>query len=291
MKLIISTLIIYISNVLIVSCLAKDVVSYPWVGDDKYLYEDYYFSLLKLALDKSSDKFGQYELNRYENPMNQGRAVGLVKNKRYINIMWTMTSSQREEQLEAIRIPLLKGLGGCRVFIIRKGDQGKFDKISSKEELQQLIAGQGDDWPDAKILTENGYRVMTSSSYNGVFGMLLKDRFDYFPRALHEPWSEVESYQGLVVEKRFLLEYPSPYYFFVNKEDTRLYQRIHYGLTSAINDGSFEHFFNNHFVTKNILEKVKFEQRQVFSLNNPFLTEASRKAFYSSSYSSVCRVN
>ncbi len=289
MKLIINALMIYVLNAFFVFCLAKDVVTHPWVGDDKYLYEDYYLSLLNLALEKSTDKFGEFELKRYENPMNQGRAVGLVKKKRYINIMWTMTSSQREEQLLPIRMPLLKGLGGCRVFIIRKGEQEKFDNISNEEDLRRLVAGQGDDWPDTKILRENSYRVMTSSSYNGIFGMLLKDRFDYFPRALHEPWSEIKSYPGLVVENNFLLEYPSPYYFFVNKDNTRLYERISYGLNVAMADGSFDNFFNQHPVTQNILSKVQFDQRRVFSLNNPYLTEKSKQAFYNSKYSSVCR--
>lgn len=272
-------------------CFAVDTVVYPWLGDDKYHYENYYYQLLKLALDKSIPKYGSYQLVQHKDPMNQGRAVGLIKHRKYVNVMWTMTSIDRENELNPIRIPLLKGLGGCRIFIINEGDQSIFDAIKSKKELQQLIAGQGDDWPDTTILRENGYRVMTGSSYNGVFQMLQKDRFDYFPRALHEPWSEISSFDGLVVENNFILEYPSPYYFFVGKGDVRLHDRIKNGLEVAMEDGSFDRFFSTHPATKGILEKVNFNNRTIYSLENSLLSDQSRKAFYNSKYSSVCKSN
>jgi hypothetical protein len=289
MKRVFTFMFVVCSTFFITCSVAKDIITYPWIGDDKYLYEDYYYSLLKLSLEKSTDKFGSFQLVKYEKPMNQGRAVGLVKNNKYINVMWTMTSAKRELQLQPIRVPLLKGLGGCRLFIIRKGEQSRFDKLTSESELKTMVAGQGDDWPDTQILRENDFRVMTGSSYNGVFEMLIRERFDYFPRALHEPWSEILSYDSLEVEKRFLLEYPSPYYFFVNKSNMRLHARIAYGLEKAMQDGSFNTFFNNHPVTNNILSKVNFANRTVYSLQNPLLSAESLKAFNDSKYSSVCR--
>ena len=269
-------------------CLAVDIIKYPWIGNDSYEYESYYLSILELALKKSESEYGAYELVRYANPMNQGRAIGSVKHGRHVNIMWTMTSLEREQQLQPIRVPLLMGLGGCRIFIINQGNQALFDKITTESQLQALIAGQGDAWPDTPILRHNGYRVMTGSSYSGVFGMLRKKRFDYFPRALHEPWVEIEMYDDLVVENKFILHYPAPYFFFVKKGDKRLSGRIRFGLNQALADGSFAEIFNSHKVTQSVLKKVDFNRRVIYTLENPLLSEKTQAALKQSEYHSVC---
>lgn len=47
-----------------------------------------------------------------------------------------------------VRIPLLKGLMGCRISIINKKNRKKFAKIKSVEELKKLTALQGHDYFD-----------------------------------------------------------------------------------------------------------------------------------------------
>jgi len=116
--------------------------------------------------------------------MQQGRAIHQLAQDKNVDIIWTVTSKTRERQLLPIRIPLLKGLLGHRVLIIRKKEKRIFSAVLNLEDLQQFTAGQGHDWPDVKILQANGINVSTASTYDGLFSMLQAARFDFFPRGI-----------------------------------------------------------------------------------------------------------
>lgn len=236
---------------------------------------DYYIAMLKLALEKTKAQQGPYRLKMHEKRMLQARALLSVANKQFIDVVWTMTSIDRERRLLPIRIPLLKGLLGHRIFIIRERDKAKYKKIQSLGDLRVLIAGQGHDWPDVSILEENGLPVVTGTDYDGLFAMLKAGRFDYFPRGLNEPWFEVKARRGngFVVEDSLLLKYPAPIYFFVHLDNSMLAQRIEKGLRLAIDDGSFNEIFQNHPANQEIFKIANFEHRRVFALENPLLSD------------------
>ncbi len=210
---------------------AIDTIVYPWDYDEERFKEHtYYLALLKLALENSKEEFGEYQLEKSEQPMYQGRALVEIKYNRNLSITWTMTSKEREQAVNPIRIPLLRGLGGYRIFLIKEGQQAKFSKIETEKQLKKLFAGQGRDWPDSAVLVDNDYRLITGPGHSTLFNMLQFGRFDYMPRALHEPWNEVEMFEGLQVESSLALHYPSPYYFFVSNDNPRLKKRIEVGL-------------------------------------------------------------
>ncbi len=256
---------------------AIDTIYYPYHDAERFKENAYYLALLKLALDHSKAEFGDYRLQKAMQPMFQGRALLEIKSNRTLSVAWTMTSPAREEDLAAIRIPLLRGLGGYRIFLIREGQQELFSQINNEQQLKGLFAGQGKDWPDSSILLDNGYQLVTGSGHSSLFNMLQYGRFDYMPRALHEPWNEVEIFEGLQVEGTLALHYPSPYYFFVSHDNPRLKNRIETGLRKAEANGSFKSLFENHPVTKNILAAAQLDIRKVFSLNNAFMSVETQK--------------
>jgi hypothetical protein len=124
----------------------------------------YYISLLELAMNKSEPKYGAYKMTPVTIEMPQGRSIKLVESEQHLDIVWTMTSIERENHLQAIYIPLLKGLMGYRIGIIRQGEQAKFDHVNSLNEFKKIIIGQGTDWPDTEILTSNGFKVVSGSA-------------------------------------------------------------------------------------------------------------------------------
>ncbi|MEI8634177.1 hypothetical protein P4S72_23305 [Vibrio sp. PP-XX7] len=150
-----------------------------------------------------------------------------------------------EKRLQTVRIPVLKGLLGHRIFIIRAADQNRFAQINTLAELKQLKAGQGTFWGDTQVLKKANIPVVTTIKYANLFPMLEGGRFDYFPRAVHEPWVEVASRPelNLVVDKHILLIYPFAMYFYVNKSNTVLHNQIYKGFEIAIKDGSFDKLF------------------------------------------------
>jgi len=233
----------------------------------------YYRDLLRLALEKTVASDGPYNLQDSKVNMRQGRAIKQLINAELLDVIWTMTSIEREKKLLPVRIPLLKGLLGYRVFLIGQDDQARFSKISTIEQLRSLYAGQGHDWPDTQIMRANLLPVITNSNYEGLFGMLQKRRFDYFPRGVAEAWAEVELHKGnnVMVEQSLMLQYPAPLYFFVNRKNKQLAARLERGLRIALNDGSFDRLFYQRLSPLTAANLLKLEQRKVFHLNNPLL--------------------
>lgn len=240
----------------------------------------HFINILDLVLQKTA---GEYKLVACKTKMHQGRALEQLKRGIGIDIVWTMTTKSREKDLLPIRIPLFKGLIGTRLLLINKKDENRFKQIKTSEQLKELSAGQGHDWPDTEILKYNGCKVVESASYDALFKMLQKNRIDYFPRSIEEIWAEAEQYagKGLVVEKTIVISYPAAVYFFVNKNNHVLANRLEEGLKRAIADGSFDKLFFERF--NEIIERANLSDRIQLNLENPFLTPETpleRKEFW-----------
>ena len=122
--------------------------------------QSYFLDLLKLTLEASKDQYGDYKLQPINIEMAQARTSIMLQRNEYIDLTWRMTSNQLEQQLQAIYFPILKGLMGYRIFIIKKEQQHLFNKSKSLEALQALHLGQGHNWADTEILLANGFNVI-----------------------------------------------------------------------------------------------------------------------------------
>ena len=246
----------------------------PFREKDIDYTKEYKYQLLELVLSKTEAADGPFRVEVVgEEVIAQSRVIELI-DRGILTLITVMTSQEREEQLLPVRIPIYKGLWGHRICIINRRDLDKFAGIRTEEQLKALWAGQGHDWPDTKILQANGYNVVTSPNYQGLFGMLEQGRFDYFPRAINEPWREVEAEKArdLVVEPTLLIQYYAPAYFFVSKENAKLAKRLERGLNMAIQDGSFERLFSTHWYIQDALKLTNIQERTIFRLKNPLLT-------------------
>lgn len=237
--------------------------------------QSYFVDLLTLALEASKKKYGNYKLEPVNINMAQARSSIMLQRNEYIDLTWRMASKDLEQKLQAVYFPILKGLMGYRIFIINKNQQNLFSKNTSLDTLKSTALGQGYNWADTDILLENGFTVIQGHD-RFLMTMLKRNRFNYFPRALHEPWAELINEEELIIEKHLMLQYPAPIYFFVNKQNKRLQQRLTYGLTQLFESGKFEHFFLNHKVTSGILTKANVNERTTFSLHNPLLSEKTK---------------
>lgn len=236
-------------------------------------HADYFLGLLRLALQKTVDTHGPYRIESTAHLSSQARNIARIARNEGIDVIWTMTSAERENVLQAIKFPLIKGLMGQRVFLMRAGEQGRFDGKHDLDSLQRLRAGQGSHWPDTQILRANRVPVITTSSYELLFPMLKGGRFDYFPRGLHEVSSELSRHPELALEQTLMLEYPAPMYFFVRPGNEGLAGRLLEGLQRASKDGSFDHYFNSHPATGQVFERVNRAQRRVIHLRNPLINQ------------------
>ncbi|AWB65994.1 diguanylate cyclase [Saccharobesus litoralis] len=238
--------------------------------------QDQYFSeLIKLAI-KHADNGHKYKTEEINQKLNQQQQAIRLNDGR-LSIMWAGTTPDYEERLNPIRIPLLKGLQGHRIFIIRANDQARFSSINTFADLQQFKAGQGRFWGDTSILKNADLPVVTPLKKESLFYMVDGERFDYFPLAVHEPWSEVQSRQDLqlAVEKQILLIYPMAMYFFTGKDDVALANMLRQGLNRAVANGEFDKVFYNTPHIKAALKLANLSERKVFRIKNPNLPAAT----------------
>ena len=266
-------------SLFLLSCIysvnATDLIRY--VDSKKYPdpKQSYFVDLLTLTLEASKEKYGDYQLQPVAIEMAQGRTSIMLQRNELIDLTWRVTSKELEQKLQAIYFPILKGLMGHRIFIIQKNAQHIFTKELPLKTLKMINLGQGHNWPDTDILLTNGFSVAKGYDIY-LLEMLKKGRFNYFPRALHEPWLEIINEPDLAVEKNLMIKYPAPMFFFVNKQNKHLQQRLEFGLTKLLNSGKFEQFFINHSITSGILTKAKVRKRTVFEIKNPLLSEQAK---------------
>lgn len=231
--------------------------------------EELIFEILQLAISKVDPKDSAIQLDA-ELPL--GRLPKALE-KKHIDIMWAGSSKHYDEHLLAIRIPLLKGLLGHRIFIIQSGTQEKFDKINHIDDLKPLRGGLSSRWGTTLVLKQAGLNIVESVSYENLFHMLANNRFDYYPRAIHEPWNEIAERPelNLDIEKNLVLVYPYAMHFYLRKEDTELKAYIEKGLKLAIADGSFDTLFYSNPLIQSAIQQSNFKQRRVLRLTNPYL--------------------
>jgi ABC-type amino acid transport substrate-binding protein len=231
----------------------------------------YAAKMIKLALEHIDTK---YELQVVPGNLTQTRMVEDTLNNS-LDVIWAGTSKDLEEQLELVKIPLYKGLLGHRLLIIRKGDQDKFDQVKNIDDLRKIPLGQGTAWADTKILEANGLKVIKTMKYQNLFFMLDGGRFDAFPRAVFEPFSEVAKHPdlNLTVEKHLMLVYKLDFFLFVNKSKQKLARDLELGLNRAIADGSFDKVFMGSPSVQEAVTKGDLKNRLVIPLKNPLITD------------------
>lgn len=230
--------------------------------------EAYPVKVLELALKKSGVPFNAAPMKAQ---MPQGRALLELAKGGELNVVWSITSKQRERDLLPIRIPIDKGLYGWRLLLVNRSDVLKFSDIRTLKDLKAFKAGQGHDWPDTSILRANELSVEVSPQYDALFRMLKARRFDYFPRSVLEIWGEAEQHAdaGLVIEPKLLLHYPTAFYFFVSQSKPELAATLERGLNTAIKDGSFEKLFQQTYGM--LIQRANLAGRTQLLLENPLL--------------------
>lgn len=248
------------------SATAQEVVKVAKEQRKLYPRDHYIVSLLEQALPKDT-----YQLEHVPVHPHQQRTLLKLSNGD-VDIHWGMTSPDRESIATAIPVPIFKGLIGQRLALIQTSRQAEFSAFNT-EQLKQLTAVQGHDWPDTKILAQNGYRVKPFANYRAMFTMLSRGQVDYFPRSVIEIQDELEAFQrlGLSIEQQHLFSYPAAFYFFVNNNKAELANALEKGLMAMINDGRFDKLFNDYF--GETLTQLQLEKRQQHQLENDYFPD------------------
>ena len=240
---------------------------------------NYYWELLQAALEETTPKWGPFQIVISPKVVNAARAELLQAASSHVTITVRTTSIEREKTLQAVMIPLDKGLTGYRLFLTKTPTQARLNQVRSLQDLQQFSMGQGSNWIDSDILRNAGFTVVTGPNYDSLFAMLGANRFDLFSRGINEIGMELnfatERHSDLMIEKSLLLYYPLPRYFFFSRtpEGDRLARRVEEGLRMLLKNGKFDKRYQA--FKRSILVDLQLAGRRIFRIQNPYLSPAT----------------
>lgn len=246
---------------------AQDVV---YAGEER---EAYHIELMKLALSYFPEK--KYNIRAFGHDIPKQRAYILMANDDGIDVIIGTSTAEREALYHPIRFPILKGLNGWRVALVKKNNINLFENVTTEKAFKKLIPGQFHSWTDTKILEENGIKVAKGGNYQGLYQMLSRGRIDYFPRSILEVEMNRDRNKALnlVIDPHILIKYPNAYYFYVSKDNLQLAEDLRQGLELALADGRFDKLFMKTY--GDVLKRLQVNKRRVFNLKNPLLLEST----------------
>lgn len=235
---------------------------------------DYTNQLLSAILKKTEKKYGAFKIEYAPAYMHRERLLREMESGQLVNITAKATQPEWEEKLQAIYIPVDKGITEYRASLIRRQSQDVFSAADTLDKLRDRPLGVGTGWSSLPVFQANGFSAVPAQDYEGLFRMLLIGRFEHFPRAISEAFVEYDdrkaAYPELAVEDSFLIYFPLPKYFFISPKAPRLAQRVEEGFRILLRDGSFERIFLAYH--QRLIERTNFCARRIFKLKNPYLS-------------------
>jgi len=264
--------LLIIVSLLTSSVYASSLFTYRAPESDADTRYDYDNQLLALALEKTKDEYGDFELVASQ-VMTFPRAEEMAKTNALTNFFFKQSYNvDLAENLLFIPFPVDLGIVGYRVCFVSKSNSEKLAQVNSIEDLQKLTHGQGTGWLDASLLRHHGFKVIEVPNYEGLFQMVASNRFDLFCRGTNELLGEYNAHteiENLTYDTHIAIVYPIPRFFFTSKENAASAERIQKGLVTAYNDGSLKDLWLKFY--KESIDFVKLKDRKIFNLDNPML--------------------
>ncbi|MGQ8364204.1 hypothetical protein [Glaciecola sp. 1036] len=230
------------------------------------------YSVLKLALEKSGE---DYQLILDDKVVNSQRLIRMATTNQ-IDVIDGGYLPAFLEELDIIYKPIDMGVSGWRLFITRKENVSKLNKVNDLQDLVAFTVGQGTGWHDNVILENAGFKVITAPTIQNLFLRVNAERFHLLPLGAHEAYGLLEKFgpkdHSLVVDENITLFYPFGRFFYLHPSNKKLKAIIEKGLEKALEDGSLFHLLRNHKYSKDAFERANMDKRTVIRVDTPGLT-------------------
>jgi len=250
-------------------------------SDTRYDYDN---ALLKLALDKTVNNYGEYIL-RASPVMNYARMRNSLVNNELENPMFKQSATNELcDSLDYVNFPIDLGIVGYRVFFVAPAIKTQLESVKTLDELKEYTILQGFGWSDIDILRSEGFEVMEIQKYESLFLMVTNNRGDLLPRGINEIKSEIENHRGLknlMVNSNLVLHYPLPRFFFTSKGNRSAVNRVLEGLSVAYEDGSLMELWKEHY--QESIDFTNLNNRLIISIPNRGISNVDKsyeKYFY-----------
>lgn len=252
---------------------AKDIIKVNKRHSDQDTRSYYPYAVLAKALEESVDKYGDYEVKIAEHVLPNHRTLDFLQDGDLVNVVMVVTTPKWEERSIPIRIPLRLGALAFRLLAINKNNQAKFANLTDLQGLKKLTVGLNRNWATWDLMNYLGFNIASVYSYEALFGMLAKGRFDYIPRGVHEIYDEIDirsvKMPELMIEPDVALYIPAPFYMFVSPNYPHIAERLTYGLEKMVKSGKLREMFYQHYGSSFV--KAKLQERRIINIGNPLL--------------------
>lgn len=246
-----------------------------WNGNKTQSRQQYEREVLEAALNATNASHGKWHLQEDLTDYPLAADEANVFRSKGFDIFGTVAGNTKlaNEKKILIPLPLMKGLLGYRILIIRAADKEKFAAIKSTQQLQQLRLGIPGTWADAELFRQNGYKVEEKGSFDDLFTRLENNEFDYVSFGANEiagVFAQRAAQSGkLIIDPSLLVYYPFPLVFYVNPNNPALAERVIAGLQSISSNNELNKIFNRYFGAE--LKRLDLSGRTKISLKNPIL--------------------
>jgi hypothetical protein len=235
---------------------------------------DYKLALLQEILEHTEVDFGTYEIDTSIQAVSRKRALIEMKEGRLFNVYVAPADLSWEFQTLPIRIPIRKGLLNYRLLLTTSEHIEALGKVTSVNELKQFNLGLRGQWTTTKVMESLGFTPVKGDNYDGLFKMLITNRFDYIPRGINEIFDELKVQgQGnpdMVIESNLALYMPMPVYFYVSPKTPRIKSRLVTGFERISENGVFDQLFNEYFGDD--IAAADLKNRRIIYVGNPLLS-------------------
>ena len=145
-----------------------------WNGNKTQSRQQYEREVLESVLNATVASYGQWQLQEDLTDYPLAADEASVFRSKGFDIFGTVAGNAKlaDEKKTLIPLPLMKGLLGYRILIIRAEDKAKFAAIKSAQQLQKLRMGIPKTWADAELFRHNGYQVEEEGSFDDLFERL-----------------------------------------------------------------------------------------------------------------------
>ncbi|WP_111978330.1 substrate-binding periplasmic protein [Algibacillus agarilyticus] len=252
---------------------AADIIKISIGQSEKDVRNQYTNEILTQALKLSAERYGPYTMQAMQYAVPNNRKLSLLQTGEILNIAMALTTLEWEEKTIPIRIPLRLGILNYRLLATHKNKLPLFSDISTAEDLKKLTVGLRKSWATWTVMHQLGFKIEDAFSYDGIFGMLDKQRFDYIPRGSHEIVDELtlrqKQYPELTIEPKLALYIPAPLYMFISHKTPHIAERLEYGLEEMVKQGLLRKIFYRYYAKH--LEKADLANRTIINIGNPVL--------------------
>lgn len=246
-----------------------------WNGNKTSARQEYERAVLTAAMEITQAEYGDWQLQEDVRDLPTAADEAGVFRIQKFDVFGTVAGNPKlaKEAKKLIPIPIMEGLLGYRVLIVRADEQARFSAVNSAEDLQALRLGIPATWADAELFRKNGYAVVENGSFDELFARQLAGEFDYASfgaNEIHRVFSERATPVGeLAIEDSLLLYYPFPVVFYVNPIKTKLAERLTKGLQELTKNGELQRLFLHHHA--DLIPQLRLRERTLITLTNPLL--------------------